>query len=287
MYICRKTSLMKYIGKRKEIIFVNTLLPERLYMFKEDLRTGLSVIWNIGDRAEFFIDNQKITLNKNCIIFITEFHKITKFNFEKLNVIQFNRDFHCVEKHDEDIGCKGLLFFGSSSIPKIILPKNSIQYFNTMWDMLYMEIEEFDTYTLEMLKSLLTRFLILCTRIYKKENFTKENTELGIGIIREFNFLVEKNFKHLTQVKDYARLLNKTPKSLANLFKMYIDKSPIQIINERRLIEAKRLLLYSDQQIKNISDTLQFNDVQAFSNFFKKNTGFSPNEFKTKKQLRQ
>lgn len=274
---------MKFTGNRKEIIFANTLTPERLYMFKEDLNTGLSIIWNTGAKADFFIDNQIITLNTGCIIFLTEFHKITRFNFETLNVIQFNRSFHCVEKHDDDIGCKGLLFFGSSTVPKIVIPKISIKKFYTMWELLYMELEEEDSYTLEMLKSLLTRFLIMCTRIYKKGNFNNKNTELGIGLIREYNFLVEKNFKHLTQVKDYARLLHKTPKSLANLFKMYIDKSPIQIINERRLIEAKRMLLYTDNQIKNISDDLQFSDVQAFSNFFKKNTGLSPQVFKTKK----
>lgn len=273
---------MKYTGNRKEIIFVNSLMPEKLYMFEDDLKTGLSVIWNTGAEAKFTIDDQKICLKKDCMIFITEFHKVTEFNLETLNVIQFNRDFHCVEKHDEDIGCKGLLFFGSSTVPKIVIPKSSINKFCIMWDMLYMEMEEQDTYSLEMLKSLLTRFLILCTRIYKKENFSYQNTEIGIGIIREFNFLVEKNYKRLTQVRDYARLLHKTPKSLSNLFKMYIDKSPIQIINERRLIEAKRRLLYTNEQIKNISDELQFTDVQAFSNFFKKNTGESPVKYKAK-----
>jgi AraC-like DNA-binding protein len=271
---------MYFNAKNNERIFIGTITPKMEYMFKEDLKTNLSIIWNIGSRASFSIDKQEIRVEKNCVIFLTEFHKIHKSTFEKLNIIQFNRDFHCVENHDADIGCKGLLFFGASSIPQINIIKSEMAKYLLIWDMFMMELEEKDDYTLEMLRSLLNRVLILFVRNYLNENFDTKTKVADITLIREYNFLVEKNYKQLTQVRDYARLLHRSPKTLSNTFSKSIDKTPLQIINERRLLEAKRQLLYTDEPINLIADDLSFADVQAFSHFFRKNTNQTPSEFR-------
>ncbi len=271
---------MYFNAKNNERIFIGTITPEMAYMFKEDLKTNLSIIWNTGKKASFSIDKQEIIVEKNCVIFLTEFHKIKESKFDKLNIIQFNRDFHCVENHDQDIGCKGLLFFGAASIPKISIKQNEIAKYLTIWDMFMMELEEKDDYTLEMLRSLLNRVLILFVRNYHSEHFDKKTNDEDITLIREYNFLVEKNYKQLTQVSDYAGLLYKSPKTLSNTFSKLIDKTPLQIINERRLLEAKRQLLYTDEPINLIADDLSFADVQAFSRFFKKYTHKTPSAFR-------
>jgi AraC family transcriptional activator of pobA len=271
---------MHYKGKINEQIFISPIVPERDYMFDKDLKTGLSIIWNVEEKATLIIDNQAIEIEKNCILFVTEYHQITEIQFEKLNVIQFNRAFHCIRDHDQDIGCKGLLFFGASEIPKIVIPKEKTRHFQSLWDIFIMEIDEQDAYKLDMLRSLLKRFLILCTRIYKKERFDIHYDNKNIGLIREYNYLVEQHYKTLTKVGDYAKILYKSPKTLSNVFKKYIDKTPLQIINERRLLEAKRLLNYSDSTIQEIAESLNFNDIQAFSNFFKKHTKMTPSAFR-------
>lgn len=273
---------MRYTGTNNQVLFVGTIVPERAYMFKEELKTGLSIIWNAKETAFFVIDNQKITLGKNCVLFLTEFHKVREYQFEKLNIIQFNRDFYCIEQHDNDLGCKGLLFFGASSIPKIIIPKNAQHYFTMLWQIMLMEMEESDDYKMDMLGALLKRFLIMSARVYRQKNFNVIQDDAGIAIIREYNYLVEQYFKKYTKVSDYAKLLFKSPKTISNIFKKYIDKSPLQIINERRLIEAKRQLLYTDTPVNLIADELGFSDVQAFSNFFKKSTRQSPLKYRSK-----
>ena len=149
---------MYFNAKNNERFFIGTITPRMAYMFKEDLKTNLSIIWNVGKNSSFSIDKQEIIVKKNCVIFLTEFHKIEKSKFEKLNIIQFNRDFHCVENHDEDIGCKGLLFFGAGSIPKISIKQNEIAKYLIIWDMFMMELEEKDDYTLEMLRACSTGF---------------------------------------------------------------------------------------------------------------------------------
>ncbi len=274
---------MKFIGPIQETIFISEIVPERMYMFDQDLKTGLSIIWNIGTNASFIIDGANVNLNKNCILFISEFHKIEKYQFEKLNVIQFNKSFYCIEKHDDDVGCRGVLFFGGISIPKIVVEKNKLKSFHLIWEILKMEMEENDALKLEMLRVLLKRFLILSLRIYNNKNFSIINDSTNIGIIREYNYLVEMHFRNKTKVADYANMLFKSPKTLSNVFKKYIEKTPLQIINERRLIEAKRLLRYSGLPVQEIADELNFNDIHSFSQFFKKHTQLSPSKYRISK----
>ena len=272
---------MIYKGQLEEFLFAAEVVPERMYMFEQDLHTGLSVVWNVGKKARFTIDSVPYTLEKDCIIFITDLHKIDDYQFEQLNVIQFNKPFYCVENHDSDVGCKGLLFFGASSVPQIKIPKDKLQAFKLLWEVFLMEIdEEADELKMDMLRIMLKRFLILCVRLYKAQCEFEQKNGKSVGVIREYNYLVEKHFKEYTAVADYARLLFKSPKTLSNLFKKHIDKTPLQIITERRLLEAKRLLKYSDSSIQDISDELSFSDIQAFSHFFKKHTGKTPTQFK-------
>ena len=272
---------MKFKSSIDETIFVSEIFPERSYMFDQDLKTGLSIIWNSGAPALFEVDGVERQLHENCLIFLTEYHTIGRFEFERLNVIQFNRLFYCVEEDDSEIGCKGLLFFGAAEVPKIIIPKERKKQFSLLWEIFMMEIEESDALKLEMLRALLKRFLILCLRVYKNQNYDLPSDNVNVGLIREYNYLVEQHFKMLTKVSDYARLLHKSPKTLANIFKKYAHITPLQVINERRLLEAKRLLKYSEQSIQEIAEMLNFPDVQSFSTFFRTRANLSPSQFRS------
>lgn len=273
---------MEFRSPIDEKILVAQVVPERTYMFDQELDERLTILWNTGATATFVLDNQELEIEKDCVTFLTEFHKIEKLEFTKLNVIQFNRDFYCVREHDHETGCKGLLFYSTMTIPKLIIPKDKQRQFETLWEIFEFEMEEEDNMKIDMLRNLLKRFLILSLRIYKTQNKNLPTDDSSIALIREFNYLVEVNFKELTQVQDYAKLLHKSPKTISNIFKKFIDKTPLQFINNRRMREARHQLRYSDLTIQEISDSLNFKDVQAFSHFFKKRENISPSQFKTK-----
>jgi len=275
---------LRFHSQNDEILFADTITPKKGHFGLNDLSTGLSIIWNTGDTANFLVDGKPLELKTNCILFYTEFHRIELKSFESLNTVQFNKEFYCLEKHDDEVGCRGILFFGASDIPKISIPDNRLHQFNLIWEMLLMEMDEMDSLKKEMLRVMLKRFLIICLRIYKEQQTVISIDSHNVGLIKEFNYLVEKHFKSLTQVKGYAKLLNKSPKTLSNIFKKHINITPLQIINNRRLLEAKRHLNYTDYTIQEISDELNFKDVQSFSHFFSRNEGTSPSTFR---QLQQ
>lgn len=274
---------MVFKGKLDEYLFVSELVPERMYMFNQDLKTGLAIIWNTGNPITISIDSQHHVLNKNSLMFLTSLHTIQEIDFEKLKVIQFNQPFYCVENHDSDVGCKGLLFFGASNVPVIQIAKENLRQFELLFETFLMEIENKDDYSMEMLFSLLKRFLILCVRIYRNQSLFIAQDSHSIGIIREYNYLVEQHYKTKTSVQAYADLLFKSPKTLANLFKTHINQSPLEIINNRRLLEANRQLKYTQKPIQEIADELSFSDIHAFSNFIKKKTGKTPSAIRIEK----
>ena len=145
-------------------------------------------------------------------------------------------------------------------------------------------IEEFktsDNIQNEMLLVLLKRLIINVTRLAKSEYVpVKKMQDEKFHVIRKFNLLVEANFKSKHSVSFYAQQLCKSPKTLSNLFAIYNHKTPSQVIQERILIEAKRLLCYTEKSIKQITFELGFEDVSHFSNFFKKLTLLSPLDFR-------
>lgn len=275
---------MKFQTDIDETIFVSEVTPEQDYMFDKDLKTGLSIIWNRKNTASLMINHQMITLNENCALFLTEYHEIDSIHFERMNVIQFNRPFYCIRDSDEETGCKGLLFFTGSYIPKISIPDDKLRQFELLWEIFVMEIRENDRLKLEMLRVLLKRFLILFIRIYKNEHKNVYADDTNMILIREYKFLVEKHFRKHSNVAYFADLLHRSPKTLSNVFKKLIGRTPLQIINDRRLLEAKKLLKYDDLTIREISDILNFRDVQSFSHFFRARVGTPPTVFRNKIQ---
>ena len=93
-------------------------------------------------------------------------------------------------------------------------------------------------------------------------------------------------FKQQHQVQYYAGLLNKSPKTISNIFTLYSKKTPLQVIQERIVVEARRLFLYTDKSVKEIADFLGFENAAHFSKFFKKCTSQNPSDFKKTIQLK-
>lgn len=97
-----------------------------------------------------------------------------------------------------------------------------------------------------------------------------QDKEKSFDIIRRYYVLVDNHYKEKKQVQDYAEMLYRSPKTLSNLFAAYGLPSPLRIIHERIEAEAKRLLLYTNKSAKEIGEILGFEDLAAFSRFFRK-----------------
>jgi AraC family transcriptional activator of pobA len=257
----------------------NNTTTNNQFLFEKD--KYYRILWLQKGEASVSVDGIDYKLEENQIIFLTPLNKLELQNIpsEFISLV-FNREFYCIQQHDQEVSCYGYLFFGSSDVPIVSLDQNEQVSFNLLYQVMREEFNNEDQIQGEMLQVLLKRFLIKSTRLARKNLKNPEINQDKLDIIRQFNVLVEMHFKNKHKVSDYADLLNKSPKTLSNLFGEYNDKNPSQVIQERIILEAKRLFLYTDKSAKEIAFDLGFDDAAHFSRFFKKIAGINPTEFK-------
>jgi AraC family 4-hydroxyphenylacetate 3-monooxygenase operon regulatory protein len=273
--------LHKFFDKRLDSIFAITDDYQKdEYQIKE-WKDSIKILWNQSDEPiEIRLDDIPITLEPNQITTTTylQYFSIKKAN-TPLTAMLFNHSFYCIQTHDEEVSCNGIIFFGTQEIPVISLNKVEQRKFALLLEVLLDEFQTRDKVQGEMLQVLLKRVIIKCTRLAKEQLITKDLTNNQVDIIRQFNVLVDTHFKEKRQVQDYADLLHKSPKTLSNLFKTYNNKPPLRIIHERIILEAKRLLYYTDKSISDVAFELGYNELPPFSKLFKKVEGVTPSKF--------
>lgn len=96
----------------------------------------------------------------------------------------------------------------------------------------------------------------------------------------EFTALVETHIATHKQVSAYTELMNLSSYQLNEVTKTAVGKTASALIDEYILLEAKRYLLATVNQVKEIADQLGYEDVSYFIRFFKKHTGYSPEAFR-------
>lgn len=95
-----------------------------------------------------------------------------------------------------------------------------------------------------------------------------------------FTNLINENYKKGFSITEYARLLHISSRSLSELTHQLLNKTPSQMIQERIIVEAQRMLLYSSLNVNQVSSRLGFDDASYFVKYFRKYTGISLSEFR-------
>lgn len=137
----------------------------------------------------------------------------------------------------------------------------------------------------QVLASYITILLLKCKALLTDTPFYKNADAASQQLMQRFNNLLEEKFMTLHKVNEYAGILNVTPNHLSETIKKITGKTAGDIIHQRLILEAKRLLLHSSITAKEVAYALNFNDPSYFSRFFKANTDLSPENFR--KEIRK
>lgn len=251
------------------------------HFFRDRKQALLTIAWNRGSTQKINIDGVDYPFAGNSIVSLMTNNTFYFEHPEDIVAWQYNRAFYCIIDHDKEVSCVGFLFYGSNGVMFMELDADYTRKINALLTVFLDEFSEKDNIQGEMLRMLLKRLIILITRLAKRQHLNGfDLAEEEFDIVRRFNLLVETHYRQYHQVQDYANLLNKSPKTLSNLFAQYNHKTPLQVIKERITLEAKRLLQYTDKTSKEIAFELGFEDPANFSRFFKQQTGLPPGDFK-------
>jgi AraC family transcriptional regulator, transcriptional activator of pobA len=137
----------------------------------------------------------------------------------------------------------------------------------------------------DLIRALLIQVFILLERT-NAGSVQKQSTPYNYTLLKSFQKLIEKNYSTLKLPKDYAELLYITPNHLNAVCNDMLGISAGELIRNRVLLEAKRLLINRSMSVAEIASELNFSDNSYFTKFFKKYTAVTPEEFR-KNTLKQ
>ena len=150
----------------------------------------------------------------------------------------------------------------------------------TFWRLIKDEFcRENDSFQSNLIHNYLSAFLVHAERQSGENTVQVKNLEYQIAL--QFAELVEQHFKSLRKVNDYLDLMGISDKNLSKALQTVTGKTPKQFIDDRILLEAKRLLVYSNDSIKEITFMLGFDEPSNFTKYFYKNTNINPAQFRT------
>ena len=176
---------------------------------------------------------------------------------------------------------KYLAYFQSGSVPKITL--ESIVYeriLNLIKDIKH-EIDEYPVKDKHILRALLYETLMQLHRAYNaKNNLPCKSREKENPHIDKFAGLVNSNFRQNHSTRYYADKLCITSNYLNEIIKNATGVGAKQYVQNKIVLEAKKMLIYTDLQISEIACDLGFDDLSYFIRFFRRQTGYTPLEYK-------
>lgn len=134
-------------------------------------------------------------------------------------------------------------------------------------------------HSMDMLRGMLIVILVRLARV-APDTFNEGVSKHNLVLMRQFVKLIEVYFREKRLPKEYAEMMFVTPNHLNSLTNEVLGRSAGELIRERILLEAKRLLVNSDLMIGQIAETLHFDDNAYFTRFFKKYMGITPEGFR-------
>jgi AraC-like DNA-binding protein len=243
-------------------------------------KKDISILY-VPAESRVLIDFREFITEKPTLFFCG-YQRIQILKGEQLTVLNYNRDFYCIQIHDSEVACDGILFNNAGQFPATELSPEEDQTIRQLFAEIGNELHLNDSSMEEMVRILLKQIIIRATRLWKQQQLPDQILEIPaeVEFYRNFNQLVEIHFKKWHAVADYADAFGLTAKTLSNKFKRLNLIPPNEIIKSRILLEAKRLLCFTDRSVKEIAYELGYEDPAYFNRLFTGKIGDSPVVFR-------
>lgn len=161
--------------------------------------------------------------------------------------------------------------------------KEDLQKITVFFKWIYEEYRGALPYRRHRLRNLMEQIYIELARIVFK-NYPEESTghKQPLSRLQRLEKLIEEYHPQHKTASEYAEMLHVSAKHLNKLVQNGLGKTTTDLIHDRLLLEAKRLLVRKEIPVQEIALKLGFEDAAYFSRLFRKKTGLSPREFKDK-----
>lgn len=228
------------------------------------------------------IDFTDYNYKKGTVLLIRkdQIHKFFRSPNVKGYLLVFTEEFIVSHLNEMEAAKSMQLFNDSLSFPKIEF--SSLEHFNDFTVLvkhLELEYNIKDSFSIGITRSVLHIVITKLFRIKSEDgHLVEKNKYLSQFLV--FQKLVERDCLETKKVQYYASQLSVSSKTLNNIVNSVVNVSAKAFIDERTILQIKRLLISTDHTIKEISYTAGFSDPTNFFKYFKKFTGSSPEVFR-------
>lgn len=247
------------------------------------LHPHYELMWLSRKEATFFHDFNEYPLQAGSLAFVAPGQLHTWFGdwdaFE-LRVVGFSPSIFTVNGMVDNFAAE-FPFFQPGARPVYTPNDSQAPLFYTLFETVYTHFKEHGQAVQPLLVSYLTTLLMEADRLYDSPTKAMPQTA-GAYLTRRFQSLVEQRFAQRLKVQTYAAELSITTNHLVKTVRQTLGITPGRLIQERLLLEAKRLLVHSDQPAAEIAYQLNFSSPTQFGNWFTKMEHCSPGQFRQK-----
>ena len=280
----QKYSFKEGLPQEFEILDFKFLCNEFKKEISQPHRTGFyQIIWFKEGLTTHLVDFNLIKTKPNTLLFVGK-DSVQRFDdIEGLNgkVILFTDNFFCKTEKDTTFLKSTILFNDLLSISQINISK-SISTFLNVLNQIEIELENTtDHYQSDIVHNNLRNFLLYSERERRKQDFIEIKPDANLDYALVLKRLLDANYVQHKKVSFYCKQMNVTSKRLNQATSKIFGKTPKEIIDDRVLLATKRLLVHTNESVKEIAFSIGFEESTNFVKYFKKHTNKTPVEFRS------
>lgn len=266
-----------------EIISLAELYSKNKNLIIHPHRTSFyHIIWFEKGTTKHLVDFKPLPVKDNSLLFLNKDVVHVYDNKDKIEgtVILFTDSFFCKSDTDLKFLNESILFNDLFSVSVIELTKKNVIFSNLVKLMTEELGNKTDLVQRDILKNHLHNFLLYAERQRRSQNFQEIRKGPDLDYVLLFKDLIEANYKKHKQVNYFATQLSVTEKRLNLATNKILGKTAKEMIDERIMLEAKRMLAHSHESIKEVGYQLGFDEPTNFIKFFRRNSKLTPVEFR-------
>ncbi len=245
------------------------------------------IVWFRRGKGTHRIDFVDYPVKDNTIFFISpgQIHAFDGNEDYSGVIVLFNASFLVDEETSESVFLKYNVFNAYDSLPYYNVSEEEAERLMLLVNEMNREYSLTGAFAhKDYMQYLVRLFLIRVQRSGERQEIPKLYvSSVANRTFVRFRQLLEQNFHRAHTVKEYADMLNVSSRTLTKYVGQSAYRTPLQIINDRIILEAKRQLQHTSVSVKEIGYMLGFEDPSYFVKFFKRLTGMMPVEFRKKR----
>lgn len=241
------------------------------------------IIWFESGDHKHMVDFDWLPIEPNTMLFVNK-NSVQQFDpngrFEGKAML-FTDGFFCKTETDTKFLKSTILFNDLLAISLINVQATKALYANLLKHAAAELNRPKDNYQSDILLNHLRNLLLHAERERRQQGFTELKRDADLDHVLLFKAHLDKHYIQHKQVSFYCDTLHITPKKLNQATTKVFGKTPKEVIDERVLLEAKRLLAHTNDSVKELGFSLGFDEPTNFIKYFRKHTHKTPADFRS------